>query len=84
MPSPGMLRSVAIERTYVSEERVASIIRVTRIVELGKLAINSNGNSIFSQHALIVSYYQLAHSCRPVNGCQNFLRNVGSYKTHSA
>jgi hypothetical protein len=34
MPSPGMLRRVAFVRTYVSEERSASIIRVTRIGEL--------------------------------------------------
>jgi hypothetical protein len=35
MPSFGMLRRVALVRTNVSEERSASIIRVTRIGELG-------------------------------------------------
>jgi demethoxyubiquinone hydroxylase (CLK1/Coq7/Cat5 family) len=35
MMSSGMLRRVALVRTDVSEERVASIIRVTRIGELG-------------------------------------------------
>jgi demethoxyubiquinone hydroxylase (CLK1/Coq7/Cat5 family) len=35
MPSSGMLRSVALVRTDVSEERNTSIIRVTRIGELG-------------------------------------------------
>jgi hypothetical protein len=35
MPSSGMLRRVALVRTDVSEERSASFIRVTRIVELG-------------------------------------------------
>jgi hypothetical protein len=34
--SSGMLRYVALVRTDVSEERSASIIRVTRISELGK------------------------------------------------
>jgi hypothetical protein len=34
MPSSGMLRRVAFVRTDVLEERIASIIRVTRIVEL--------------------------------------------------
>jgi hypothetical protein len=34
MPSSGMLRRVALVRIYVSEEFSASIIRVTRIVEL--------------------------------------------------
>jgi hypothetical protein len=37
------LRRVALERTGVSEERIASIIRVTRIHELGtKIAVTSN------------------------------------------
>jgi hypothetical protein len=35
MPSSGMLRRMALVRTYVSEERSASIIRVTRVGELG-------------------------------------------------
>jgi hypothetical protein len=35
MPSSGMLRRVALVRTDVSEELNASIIRVTRIGELG-------------------------------------------------
>jgi hypothetical protein len=34
MPSTDMLRRVALVRTAVSEERIASIIRVTRISEL--------------------------------------------------
>jgi hypothetical protein len=35
MPSSGMLCRVALVRTYISEERGASIIRVARIGELG-------------------------------------------------
>jgi hypothetical protein len=35
MPPSGMLRRVAPVRTEVSEERIAFIIRVTRINELG-------------------------------------------------
>jgi hypothetical protein len=35
MASSGMLRRVALVRTYVSEKRSASIIRVSRIGELG-------------------------------------------------
>jgi hypothetical protein len=43
MASSGMLRHVALVRTDVSEELSASIIRVTRIGELGTmLAITSN------------------------------------------
>jgi hypothetical protein len=37
-----MLRHVALVQTYVSEERIASIIRVTRIGYLGTLAVTNN------------------------------------------
>jgi hypothetical protein len=43
MASSGMLRSVALVRTDVTEELSASFSRVTRIGELGTtLAVNSN------------------------------------------
>jgi hypothetical protein len=42
MPSSGMLRHVTLVRADVTEERSASIIRATRIVELGTLAVTSN------------------------------------------
>jgi uncharacterized protein (DUF2384 family) len=43
MSSSGMLRRVALVRTDLSEEPSASIIRVTRIGELGTtLAVRSN------------------------------------------
>jgi hypothetical protein len=43
MASSGMLRRVALLRTDVSEELIASIIRVTRIGEIGTtLAVTSN------------------------------------------
>jgi hypothetical protein len=47
MASSGMLRHVALVRTDISEELNASIIRVTRIGELGTtLAITSNHASV--------------------------------------
>jgi hypothetical protein len=47
MPSSGMLRPVALVRTDVSEESIASIIRVTRIGELGTtLAVTSNRSTL--------------------------------------
>jgi demethoxyubiquinone hydroxylase (CLK1/Coq7/Cat5 family) len=47
MPSSGMLRHVASAVTEVSEEHIASIIRVTRIGELGtKLAVTSNQSTL--------------------------------------
>jgi hypothetical protein len=43
MPSPGMLRHVALVRADVSEELSASFIRATRAGELGTtLAVTSN------------------------------------------
>jgi hypothetical protein len=47
MPSSGMLRPAALVRSDFSEERIASIIRVTRIGELGKtLAATSDRSTV--------------------------------------
>jgi hypothetical protein len=46
MTSSGMLRRVALVRTDVSEELSASIIRVTRIGELGTLAVTINRRTL--------------------------------------
>jgi hypothetical protein len=47
MVSSGMLRRVAFVITYVSQERMASFIRVTRIGELGTtLAVTSNRRTL--------------------------------------
>jgi hypothetical protein len=47
MASSGMLSSVALVRTDVSEERNASFIRVTRNGELGTtLAVTSNRRTL--------------------------------------
>jgi hypothetical protein len=47
-----MLSRVAIVRTDVSEQRIATIIKVTRIGELEKLAVTS----ISSQRVSVASY----------------------------
>jgi hypothetical protein len=44
--SSGMLRGVALVRTDVSDERIASIIRVTRIGGLGTLAVTNNRRTL--------------------------------------
>jgi hypothetical protein len=54
MLSSGMLRCGALVRTDVSDERSASIIRVTRIGELGTLAVAIH--SISSQRVSVASY----------------------------
>jgi hypothetical protein len=48
-----MLRRVALIRTDIWEERIASVIRVIRIIELGTLAATS---SISSQRAWVATY----------------------------
>jgi hypothetical protein len=73
MPSSGMLRHVALVRTGVSEELSASIIIVTRIDELRTLAVTRNRRTL-----------RFTDSCHPDDGGTKFLRNVGSYKSHTA
>jgi hypothetical protein len=54
MPSSGMLHRVAIVRTDVSEERIASIIRVTRVSELSiSLQLASVANVVPSSPILV-------------------------------
>jgi hypothetical protein len=58
MPSSGMLRRVALVGGDVLEELSASIIRVTRIGELGTLAVTSNRRTpcISSKRVSVASY----------------------------
>jgi hypothetical protein len=73
MASSGMLRRVALVRTDISEQLSASIIGVTRIGELGTtLAVTSNQSTV----------QRNTKSCHPDDGGAEFLRNVGSYKSH--
>jgi hypothetical protein len=67
-----MLRRLALIRTDVSEERIASIIRVTRIGEL----------SISLQSTSVASYCQCFSSL--AEGGDNYLWNISSYKSHKA
>jgi hypothetical protein len=80
-----MSRRVALARTYVSEESSASIIRVTRIGQLGRvLAVTSNWRTLVLQ--LIVTGNVVPSSPILVthDAGDMFLRNVGSYKGHTA
>jgi hypothetical protein len=64
---------LALVRTEVSKERIASIITVTIIGEPGTaLAVTSNQRS------------QLADSCQPVDGGDLFLRDVSYCNSHTA
>jgi hypothetical protein len=46
MASTGMLHRVALVRTDVSKELIASFIKVTRIGKLGTLAVTSNRTTL--------------------------------------
>jgi hypothetical protein len=87
MPSPGMLRRVALVRTDVSEEVGGSFIRVTRIGELGTTLKNgvfwdvTSCGSCKNRQLLL---FLVHHSCHPDEGGARFIRNVGSYKSHTA
>jgi hypothetical protein len=80
MPSPGMLRRVAIVRTDVSEELIASMIRVTRLGELGTLAVTANRCTLRWNINYI---WFLTDSSRPDDGGDKFLRNIVSYKSNT-
>jgi hypothetical protein len=73
-----MLRGVALVRTDVSEEVSASFIKVTGIGELGTLAVTSNGGTLGRNTAWFTD------SCHLEEGGAKILRNVGSYKSHTA
>jgi hypothetical protein len=67
-----MLLCVALVRADVSEDLSASFIRVTRIGELGRtLAVTSNRRTLRRYN-------------NPDEEGSKFLRNVGSYKGHTA
>jgi hypothetical protein len=74
MACSGMLRRVALVRTDVSEELSASLIRVTGIGELIRtLAVTSNRCTLRRN----------TKSFHPDDGGARFLRNVGTYKSHT-
>jgi hypothetical protein len=76
MPSSGMLRHVDLVRTDVSEECIATIIKVTRIGKVGTtLAVTSNGRTLRRNSE---------YSSHPDDGVATFLRNISSYKSQTA
>jgi hypothetical protein len=52
MPSSGMLRRVPLVRTDVSDERITSIIRVTRIGGLGTTLVVISNRIVFPRSVL--------------------------------
>jgi hypothetical protein len=75
MVSSGILCRVAPVRIDVSKELSAYFVRVTRIGELGTmLAVTSNRRTL----------RRSTKTYHPDEGGAKFLRNVGSYKSHTA
>jgi hypothetical protein len=76
-----MLCRVTLVITDVSEERSASIIRVTRIGELERTLV-----FLCSMRRLLITANVVsnADSCHPDNEGNKFLGKVSSYKSHTA
>jgi hypothetical protein len=74
-----MLRHGALVRTDVSEERITSIFRGTGLAEVGGTsAVIGNRNST------VIVVPRFADYCHPEDESDTFLRNVGSYISHTA
>jgi hypothetical protein len=58
MPSSWKLRRVALLSTDVSEERILSIIRVSRISELGPTVVTRQNCTAESEPALSIGYWK--------------------------
>jgi hypothetical protein len=67
-----MLLRAGLVRTDVSEQRIASITRMTRIGELGTTLDVTTSRST------------QRHCCHPDDGNNTFLGNVGFYNSHTA
>jgi hypothetical protein len=78
MVSSGSLRRVALVRTDVAEEPGTSFIRVIRVKKYLVF--------VRSVRRLLVAACVVPSSpiCHPDEGGARFLRNVGSYKSHTA
>jgi hypothetical protein len=70
-----MLRRVTLIKTDVSDELSASIIRVTKIGEIGTKSI-----CCWLRLTLFLVHRFLSSD----DGGVNFLRNIGFYKSHTA
>jgi hypothetical protein len=57
-----MWHRVAFVRTYVSEEIIASLISVTRIIELGTLAVTTNWSTLRSSETSVLIRTILSHT----------------------
>jgi hypothetical protein len=88
MTRSGMFHHVAFVRADVSEEGIASIIRVTRIDELGTtLAVTSNQSTLRNNYCLLVTANVVPSSPILVTLMTEVLRYSDTstlYKSHAA
>jgi hypothetical protein len=88
MASSGMLRRVVHVRIDVSEELSPTFIRMTRVGELGTTPAVTNNRCTLRRNTksvrrLLVTASVVTSSPILVT-LMGFLRNVGSYKSHTA
>jgi hypothetical protein len=82
MPSSGMLRRAALVRTDVSKEPSPSIVRVTRIGELGTTLTVSSNRRTMRRNSLRIrlnraQYLKLAENiCYNKNANENIYLNI--------
>jgi hypothetical protein len=68
MPTSRMLRRAALLRTDISEERISSIIRVTRIGEIGTtLAVTNNRRTLTRATQRDISEAGILHNFSATN-----------------
>jgi hypothetical protein len=79
MPSSEMLRHVALVRTDVSEEHSASIIRVTRVGELGTLAVTSNWCALWRNTMYNLDFLSRIIKSEDVETCQQVIWQPRQY-----
>jgi hypothetical protein len=80
VPYSGMLRLVALVRTDVSEERISSMIKVTRISELATtLAVTTNRNTLRMTCFLLIT--QCTWAFQPHHDLQDYsASNINEYR----
>jgi hypothetical protein len=75
---------MALVRTDVSEEHIASIIRVRRISELGTMLPVTSNQSTLRRNTMLNVVPSLPILITLMMGGITFLQNFGSYKSHMA
>jgi hypothetical protein len=76
IPSSGMEGDIAVVMTGVSEERIASIIRVERMNELGTLAVTSVVILVFEVFTAVTMKTGVFWVVTPCGSCKNRVSEI--------